>query len=70
MAEPKLNEAIARDWQHFRTRCLELAFQGGATIEGAIEAADKLGDYILKRSEIEIRMAKAADTDGFATHRG
>lgn len=52
MAETKLEE-ISHRWQDFRIRCLELALKGGATTENVVEVADKLGEYILTRSERE-----------------
>jgi hypothetical protein len=61
----KINVDIAQRWQEFRVRCLELAFKGGATEKNAIEVADRLGFYILTRSDVEIRIS-AADTGGEA----
>jgi hypothetical protein len=58
MAETKETE-LAHRWQSFRITCLKLALKGGATEQNVIEVADKLGTYILTRSEREIASTKA-----------
>lgn len=55
------NIEIAHRWQEFRIRCLELALKSGATEKNVIEIADRLGLYILKRSEVEIGATKIAE---------
>lgn len=53
--------ALAHTWQSFRIRCLELAISSGAKFDSVIEVADRLGKYILTRSEVEIGASKPKD---------
>jgi hypothetical protein len=54
---------IAHRWQNFRIRCLELAIASGAKKQDAIEVADKLGLYILRKSEVEINTKNDNQSD-------
>lgn len=67
MVESKTEE-IAHRWQSFRITCLELALKGGATEQNMIDVADKLGKYIVTKSELEKSVAAAgAVTNGDRT---
>jgi hypothetical protein len=57
MEVPDKETEIAHRWQAFRMTCLELAVKAGATHENIIDVANKLGTYILEKSEHE-RTAK------------
>jgi len=50
---------IAHLWQELRFRCLELAVKGGATESNMIEVADRLGVYIVTKSEFEMKVTNA-----------
>jgi hypothetical protein len=55
--------ALHHRWQEFRERCLTLAIKSGATGDAVIPAADKFGDYILTRSEREMKADPAPEEE-------
>jgi hypothetical protein len=52
---------LAHVWQEFRIRCIKLAIRSGATHQDVIEVADKLGAYILTKSERELGTTSTKD---------
>ncbi len=54
---------FAHRWQNFRIRCIELALQSGAVGESVIGMAEKLGAYILTKSELEKKAAASIVAD-------
>lgn len=44
---------LSHRWQAHRIRCLELAVSSGATYNNIVDVAEKIGTYILTKSELE-----------------
>lgn len=53
--------ALPIRWQDFRLKCVELAIQGGAQGDDIVSLATSIGNYIITKSEIEIKAP--ADTE-------
>ena len=56
-----MSEEVSHRWQNFRIKCLELAIASGAKTDEAITLAEKFGEYIIVKSELEKQIKPNAD---------